>query len=234
MAEFAQVDVKEIESKMSRLDFSEAEIERLANSILETKGMLRPLIVKQTGMESYVVLDGDLEYFAAVRAREKSPQQGEMVNAFVIAKAEESIVQKQIEALRDSGLSATVVSNEATNRDGGSSWIGSFETRLGEIREELFQTKRNHEYRLVQLEKNFEKSKGDLLDFLNTTEKQNLLAELPRYGTKVKIIEAIHDARSKEHGKKFDSYQDVVKATKGFGSSGMLSLIDAWARVNKA
>jgi len=232
MAEFAQVDVKEIRSEVSRSTFSETEIERLADSILEANGILRPLIVKQTSIESYVVLDGHLEYFAAVRAREKNPRQGEMVNAFVVAVKDESIVQKQIQSLR--GGSEKIVSLEPreTEQSSSSTWISSFETRLSEIREVLSQTKREHEYRFVQLEKNLEKDQGDLLEFLNTSDKQKLLTELPRYGfSKVKIIEAIYDARSQKQGNRFSGYQDVVKATKGLGEASMLKLIDAWSRL---
>ena len=230
MAEFAQVDVKEIRSEVSRSTFSETEIERLADSILEANGILRPLIVKQIGVESYEVLDGHLEYFAAVRAREKNPRQGEMVNAFVVSVKDEAIVQKQIQSLRGSSEKIVSLEPRETEQSSSSTWISSFETRLSEIREVLSQTKREHEYRFVQLEKNLEK--GDLLEFLNTSDKQKLLTELPRYGfSKVKIIEAIYDARSQKEHNKFDSYQDVVKATKGLGEASMLKLIDAWSRV---
>ena len=71
MTEFAKVDLKEINSDVSRSSFSEQEIEQLADSILKNDSLLRPLIVKQTGIESFIVLDGHLEFYAAVRAREK-------------------------------------------------------------------------------------------------------------------------------------------------------------------
>jgi hypothetical protein len=236
MTDFAKVDVKEIQSDRLRSDFSEIEIDELADSILESNGILRPVVLKQTGVESYAVLDGHLEYFASVRAREKNPQQGEMVNAFVVAAKDEAIAQKQIQALRKTGESAEVQTTKSSgSKDQSSVWISSFETRFSEFREEFFQTKREHEYRFGQLEKNLEKSKGDLLDFLNTSDNQKLLTELPRYGvSQVKIIEAIYEARSQKQNNKFDTYQDVVKATKGFGAEGMLKLIDAWARANKS
>ena len=85
MTEFAKVDLKEINSDVSRSSFSEQEIEQLADSILKNDSLLRPLIVKQTGIESFIVLDGHLEFYAAVRAREKNPRQAEMVNSFVIS-----------------------------------------------------------------------------------------------------------------------------------------------------
>jgi hypothetical protein len=56
--------------------------------------------LKATGVETYTVIDGHFEYYAAVRAREKEPRKGEMVNAFVISPKEEDIVVKQASAIR--------------------------------------------------------------------------------------------------------------------------------------
>ncbi|WP_373525875.1 hypothetical protein [Nostoc sp.] len=240
MTSFAKVDVKEIKSNVLRSNFSEAEIEKLADLILESGGILKPLILKQNEIDSYLVLDGHLEYYAAVRAREKNPQQGETVNAFVISSKNEAVIQKQIQVLNDSNKlsddsnqqSSTVP--KSTNQERNSDWITSFEMRLSEIREILFQTKRDHEYRFIQIDKNFqEKQKLDLLDLLNTLEKQVLIEQLSRYGIQKDKIEAIYNARNQKEHKKFDSYQDVVKVTKGLGAGGMLGLVDVWARANK-
>jgi hypothetical protein len=56
--------------------------------------------LKAIGVETYTVIDGHFEYYAAVRAREKEPRKGEMVNAFVISPKEEDIVVKQASAIR--------------------------------------------------------------------------------------------------------------------------------------
>jgi hypothetical protein len=77
-------DVKSISSEIPRTKFNEAEIEDLANLILATDGLIRPLILKQNGLEQYTVVEGNLEYYAAVRAKEKDSRKAEMVNAFVI------------------------------------------------------------------------------------------------------------------------------------------------------
>lgn len=84
MTEYYLVDVKSIQSTTPRSKFKVDQLETLAQSILETGGLLSPLLLKQTGPESYEVLAGDLEYYAAVRAKEIDPRKGEMVNAFVI------------------------------------------------------------------------------------------------------------------------------------------------------
>ncbi len=240
MTSFAKVDVKDIGSDMPRSSFLEKEIEQLADLILESGGLLQPLVLKQTDLEKFIVLDGHLEYFASVRAREKNPRQGEMVHAFVITSKDEAVIQKQVHFLRNLHESTDVPNekllktSESTDQGRSSDWISSFETRLSEIREELFQAKRDHEYRFTKLEKNFQKKqKSDLLDLLNNLEKQDLIDELSRYGLARAKSEAIYNARNQKEYKTFSDYQDVVNATKGLGSSGILRLIDAWGRINR-
>lgn len=229
--DFAKIDVKEIKSDLPRSNFSEQEIDQLADLILEGSGVLRPLILKQSGIDSFEVLDGHLEYYASVRAREKQPQQGEMVSAFVVSSKEETAIKKQIQLLRRDEFSGISPSKPPRDDEESSNWISSFETRLSEIREVLFQTKREHEYRFDQIEKHFaEKQQSDLLDMLNTLEKQDLIVQLSRCGLAKVKAEAIYNARDEQE---FDSYQDVAKRTKGIGASGILSLIDNWMRIHK-
>lgn len=161
-----------------------------------------------------------------------------MVNAFVITEKDEAAARKQIKVLNGSGKVSTsgggTVQPPTSKSSGDSNWISSFETRLSEIREELFQTKRDHENRFAQLEKQLHRNKGDLLDFLNNSKEQDLMVELSRYGLVKGKVEAICSARSQKQNRKFDSYQDVVKTTKGFGAEGMVRLIDAWTNTNRS
>jgi hypothetical protein len=78
------IDVKNISSDLPRSSFSESDLDRLADSILATDGLLRPLILKASGVEKYTVIEGHREYYAAVKAKEKNLDKAEMVNAFVI------------------------------------------------------------------------------------------------------------------------------------------------------
>ncbi len=78
------IDVKSIGSAVPVSSFDKSKIERLADAILANDGLIRPLIVTATGLEQYTVVAGDLEYYAAVRAKEKDARKAEMVNAFVI------------------------------------------------------------------------------------------------------------------------------------------------------
>jgi hypothetical protein len=78
------IDVKNITSQVPIASFDKSLIEKLADAILANDGLIRPLIVTATGLEEYTVVVGDLEYYAAVRAKEKNIRKAEMVNAFAI------------------------------------------------------------------------------------------------------------------------------------------------------
>lgn len=240
MVSFLTIDVKEIECSLSRLRFSESKIELLADLILKGEGLFRPLILKKLGIEKYLLLDGGLEYFASVRAREKNPHIGEMVNAFVVSNDDQKTIQEQIDVLKSFYQTETVLEpNTGTSEQGNHTstdgkdmdWIGSFEKRLSEVREEFFQVKRDHEYRFIQLEKDVRED-TDLLELINTLDKVSLTSELFRYGFAKTKAEAVYNARESKAEKKFEDYQDIVKSTQGLGAGGVLNLIDYWKRIN--
>jgi hypothetical protein len=233
MTEFAKVDLKEIKSDVSRSTFSEQDIEQLADSILKNDSLLRPLILKQTGIENFVVLDGHLEFYSAVRAREKNPRQAEMVNSFVISPKDESTVNEQINFLRKSDKPIINPLPKSENVDGISNWITSFENRLSEMREVIFQNNQTNESRFKQLETIIQKPKENLLDMINTLKKEDLIQQLSRYGLPKKKVEAIYDAREQKKEKKFEGYSDIVKSTKGLGADSFIGFIDAWENLHK-
>src|SRR6476469_3549393 len=100
MFNFSLVDVKSINSDVPRSSFSESKLDGLAQIILDSGGLIKPLILKMASPETYVVLDGHLEYYAAVRAQEKDARKGEMVNAFVISPKSEKMIIEQAQALK--------------------------------------------------------------------------------------------------------------------------------------
>lgn len=100
MMDFRLIDVKSITSNVPRSQFEETELTRLAEMILVCEGVLKPPILKVTGLDSYEVIDGDREYYAAVVAREIDPRKGEMIDALVISPNREEVIRKQLEMLR--------------------------------------------------------------------------------------------------------------------------------------
>ena len=95
MIECYLIDIKNITSKLPTSNFQASEIERLADSILATDGLIRPLILETAGVEQYTVIEGHLEYYAATRAKEKNLLKAEHVNAFIIpAKLQRSAIEQ--------------------------------------------------------------------------------------------------------------------------------------------
>lgn len=94
------VAVKKITCKTLRSQFSDDDIEKAANSILEVEGVVTPIIVRRTSLQSYEVIDGDFEYYAAERAREINPKKGEMIGVYIIDDENEEALSKQVALFR--------------------------------------------------------------------------------------------------------------------------------------
>jgi ParB-like nuclease domain len=109
------VDIKDISSDLPRSNFVESDLAQLANLILATDGLIRPLIIKEIGGEKYTVIAGHREYYAVLKAREKDRNKVEMVNAFVInANIQSSAIEqlKLIKADRDPAITSTPTSSD--------------------------------------------------------------------------------------------------------------------------
>ena len=91
--------VKEITSNVDSSKFKDSDIEELAELILEAEGLIRPITVRPTGIDSYEVIDGHLEYWAAVRAKEINPRDGERIGAFVVEGKKADAIEKQVKLL---------------------------------------------------------------------------------------------------------------------------------------
>ncbi len=96
------VDVINISSNVPNSNFSETELENLAELILATGGILKPVILKKVGFEKYEVIDGHFEYYASLKAREKDAVKGEIVNSFIITEEQERAAYEQIQYLQPS------------------------------------------------------------------------------------------------------------------------------------
>lgn len=96
----AFVPVREINSNVPRDNFSEAELQQAAELILQAEGIINPLVLRPTSLESYEVIDGHFEFYAAAKAREIDPRKGEMIGAFIVTRENQEAIQAQIQALR--------------------------------------------------------------------------------------------------------------------------------------
>jgi hypothetical protein len=235
MTKFLLVDVKDIQSDVPRSNFSESTLEQLADSILASNGVVRPLVLKPTGVDSYTILEGHLEYYAAVRAKEKNPKQGELVNAFVVSPKLELRVSEQIQLLKgtdpDPSPKPAVDDSRLTNLE------LRFEKYINQLREEKAEEKRAIEARLKVVESKIVEE-SDPLELINTLDVHELTVKLTRsrIPKAEKLAQTICDLRQEQPKQQFNSYSDVVKLVKGlkikglFGDKTMLTIIDDWSR----
>lgn len=94
------VAVKKITSNAPHSKFLETDINQAAQLILKAGGLINPIIIRRTGIASYEVVDGHFEYYAAVKAREIDPLNGENIAAYIIEPDNEEVLLSQIKALR--------------------------------------------------------------------------------------------------------------------------------------
>lgn len=232
---FSLVDVKSITSNELRSNFTEADLENLADIIIETGGIIRPLVVKMTGVENYTVVDGHFEYYAAVRAREKSPRQGEMVNAFIISPKLEDLVVKQVASLKGIDSSGKLVTPEIETTK-LEPRLANLELRLekqfNEFKSEILQERQKIDSKFKQLENLIpqKSEQSNPLSLLNSLDKDELSIKLQRAripGAE-KLAKGIFDARRKKPKQEFQDYRDVMKSVQRLGVQTILTIIDEW------
>jgi ParB family chromosome partitioning protein len=95
------VAVKKINSNVPRSEFLEDELNQTAELILKAEGIINPPVIRRTSLESYEVINGHFEYYAAVKAREIDPRKGEMIGAFIIESENEEVLMDQVKVLRN-------------------------------------------------------------------------------------------------------------------------------------
>ncbi|MFQ4145945.1 chromosome partitioning protein ParB [Chlorogloeopsis sp. ULAP02] len=241
MINFSLVDIDNIKSDVPRSEFSESDLENLASIILESGGIVRPLILKETEAETYTVIDGYLEYYAAVKAREKNPRKGEMVNAFVISPKIEDLVLKQTAILKEveSLNQAVRPLPETTKLEPRLANIElRFEQQLNQFKSELLQEKQRVDDKFKEFA-NLIPKKIQPLEVFNNLNVSELVSRLINAGfaskTATRIAESIEKERKK---KKFTSLSDVVmrvkitsgkKFVKAITSEKMIEIVDNWS-----
>jgi len=96
----AIVMVEDIQSSLARTEFSETELDEAARLLLEIEGVITPPILLQNGLDSYKLIEGYFEYYAALRAGEIDPL-CDSINAYIVESEEElEVYQKQAEVFR--------------------------------------------------------------------------------------------------------------------------------------
>ena len=95
------VDIVSVHTSASRSQFSQDEIEKLARNFLLSGGVgsTKPLIVRPINAEEFDVIEGHLEFYAALRAREIDDC-FEMIQAIILDSKNEKAVIEQVDLFR--------------------------------------------------------------------------------------------------------------------------------------
>lgn len=234
MTELLRVEIESVHSSQPRSNFSETDLDLLADRILESGGLLKPLVLKKIGFEKYDVIDGHFEYYAVIRASEKNPHVAE-VNAVIISSESEGAVVKQVETLKGS-LSLNQQPKALLGTTTSDSRFTNIELRI-ERQSNEFRAELTGE--IKRLEDKFKKLESQIpqrlkpLESLNNLNQDELAEKLERSritGSEKakKLAKAIVDARRKKKQHQFEDYRDVVKSIQGLGEKTILTIIDTW------
>lgn len=225
MWKFLRVDITDINPSVPRETFSEAELENLANLIIEMGGIIRPAILKKADNkkvdERYDIISGDLEYYASVIANQKVPDI-EMINAFVVDKEAESIALQQMKLLSPSPALITThekIDNPLELRM--SNLEKRLETQLQAIREEYQkEIKRLEEKIIISPPSHPSHPSKSILELLNTCDANQL--------NKARIPPAsVNDFLKKRSEKPFDSLEDILnRPVSGVKEKRLIKLVD--------
>jgi hypothetical protein len=245
---FYTVDVKNITCDVPPSNFSDDALNSLADMIIESGGIIRPLVLKTTGLETYTVVDGYFEYYAAVRAREKNPRQCEMVNAFVISPKNEDEIFKQVAAFRELGSDdkpgvETPVKTNYSESISQNNDFNLLEKQINQLRSELAQERQERQklYETLKLIESQIPKQITPLDAFNSLSLLELTFRLRTAGfidkKAVQVAESVEKERKKN---KFESLKDVLarvkiasgkKQIKGISGDKMVDIVDSWSRI---
>jgi ParB family chromosome partitioning protein len=89
------VVTRKIAAASPRAAHDEAQVESLAQLIVDAGGLTHPLIVERDGVDSYRLVEGELAYHAAARAKELDPLTAETVLAFIVEPQQAKVLKRQ-------------------------------------------------------------------------------------------------------------------------------------------
>ncbi|QGZ89774.1 chromosome partitioning protein ParB [Microcystis aeruginosa] len=210
MWDFLLIDLQDVVATKERSYFPETDLQNLANLIVAMKGLMRPVILKKIGFERFQIIEGNLEYYACLIAKEKE-RSLETINAFVVDKEAENIALQQMQLLSPDKIIDNPLELRMSNLE------KRLETQLQAIREEYQkEIKRLEEKIIVPPPPPHPKP---ILELLNTCDANQLKkAGIPPA--------SVNDFLKKRSEKPFDSVEDIQRGVTGIGQVRLAKLID--------
>jgi predicted nucleic acid-binding OB-fold protein len=222
------VPVRKIKPSASRWNFSDEEIAQAAHLIAEAAGMIQPIVLqREKGLESYTVLEGDFEYYAAAKASELEPQTCEAVPAFVVENTDDAdSVRQQIQLFRHQRSTVNGIHHESDL----ALRLSEIETRQAHLEARQATLEQQEIQALKQQLDDLRKQicpQTNLLDLFNVADHAELLHRVKQAGlvgkNAEKIVETIEYERQYHP---FESLRDVVTRVKGLTYEKMIDLVE--------
>ncbi|MBW4557083.1 MAG: hypothetical protein KME59_14265 [Trichormus sp. ATA11-4-KO1] len=231
------VAIKKIISNKPRSLFAEDELEQAAKLILESEGVINPIVVRRTSLQSYEVADGDFEYYAAARAREIDPRKGEMIGVFIIEPENEDNLTQQIHIFRkqkdDSSKEVNFTTKDFEN------FLNKLELRIEKLSRELLEEATAKVYLETQNKELNKKlaNKVEPLEVFTKLDVDKIAKKLIKAGFNSKkasqVASAVVNERNKEPFKSLNDVIERVKVShgkqiqKGISEKKMIHLIES-------
>ncbi len=222
------VEVRTITCDRPRSNFDQQEIEQAAKLIVAAEGIINPLIVSRTGINSFQIIDGHFEYYAAARARELNLEIGEAIAAYIIEDKNEAILKDQVAIFRNPSKPKP---DQKDNRDTSNletrltNIESRIENRLNELKSEYTQNNKKLQQEIDSLKNKLPEKIEPLTTFNNASliELVSKLKPILRSDKKAndiapKIIEA----------RPFKSLTEVLENVRGLGDKTILRIVDSW------
>ncbi|MCZ8359262.1 MAG: chromosome partitioning protein ParB [Microcystis sp. LE19-388.1G] len=219
MWDFLLIDLQDVVATKERSYFPETDLHNLANLIVAMKGLMRPVILKKIGFERFQIIEGNLEYYACLIAKEKE-RSLETINAFVVDKEAENIALQQIQLLSPfPGLITTPEKTDNPLELRMSNLEKRLETQLQAIREEYQKEIKKLEEKIIISPPPPPPSKS-ILELLNTCDANQLKkAGIPPA--------SVNDFLKKRSEKPFDSLEDILnRPVSGVKEKRLIKLVD--------
>ena len=206
MWDFLLIDLQDVVATKERSYFPETDLQNLANLIVAMKGLIRPVILKKIGFERFQIIEGNLEYYACLIAKEKELSL-ETINAFVVDKEAENIASQQMQLLSPDKIIDNPLVLRMSNLE------KRLETELQAIREEYQKEIKRLEEKIPPPPPPSSKS---ILELLNTCDYNQL--------KKAGINKTVTGNFLKE--KPFVSLDDIIDRVDKMGAATLIKLMD--------
>ncbi|WP_416666304.1 ParB N-terminal domain-containing protein [Egbenema bharatensis] len=227
------VPVRKIKPGASRWNFADEQIDEAAQLIAQAEGIVQPIVLLREGeFESYVVIEGDFEYYAAVKASELEPRSCEAVPAFVIENANEAdAVRQQIHLFRDHRSPTNGNQYEPEIESDTTARLSELEARQVHLEARQLTLEQQHLQELKQQVDDLKKQicpRTNLLDLFNIADHAELLHRVKRAGIAGKNAEKIVETIEYERQYRlFESLRDVVTRVKGLTYEKIVDLFES-------